>query len=263
MENKFNNLENNIINKGYDIVLNLLGNLDGKLLLSTDIDSFKQLDEINGELLYNEIHNFKPYKNEEDYFIQQEDYHKKFTFKMIGYKIKCIGEKDIFIIKNKIKLFNLVNLKRGKRIIIRDKQNTKQIGKYLYNLHQKNYKPVLYVNCKDNFESTNLNLEKSLKSLYTNETNQRLSLPSSKRYFSKLIIGLLDNNINVILNEFHKLDNIPNMMGYFQQDFDSKGSEQNGTLFVLGSDNKMTNLFSNSRPLYMRYFCDYSSIKEI
>ncbi|KAM9986248.1 hypothetical protein ACTFIY_010673 [Dictyostelium cf. discoideum] len=142
--------------------------------------------------------------------------------------------------------------------------DTKLIGKYLYLYrNNNNNKPVLYVNCKEDFKSTNINLEKSLKLLVTNETNQRLTLPPSKRYFSKLIIGLLENNVNVILNEFHQLDNIPNMMGYFQEDFDSKGTGQNGTLFVLSSDEKMmTNIFSSARPLYMRSFFDHKIINE-
>ncbi|KAM9966977.1 hypothetical protein ACTFIR_007212 [Dictyostelium discoideum] len=240
-------------------VLDMIGTLNGKFLLSMEKETFQYFDQINGELLYDSIQNFIPYQIEGDEYIKEVNYYKKFSFKMGELNIKNVKENGQHIDKIKELYFKLVNSKSGgKRIIISDnKLDTKSIGKYLYNLYQTdNNRPVLYVNCKDDFECTNKNLEKSLQSLSTIETNQRLALPSSKRYLSKLIIGLLQNNVNVILNEFHQLDNIPNMMGYFQQDFDSIGAlVQNGTLFVLSSDEKkMTHLFSNARPLILWSF---------
>ncbi|KAM9980796.1 hypothetical protein ACTFIY_003114 [Dictyostelium cf. discoideum] len=227
-------------------VLDMIGSLNGKFLLSMGKETFKFFDQINGELLYYSIQNFKfiPYHTE---YIKEGNYYKKFSYKMIGLSIKNVKEdsQDINIDKIKELYFKLVNSSKsgGKRIIISDnKIDTKLI--------------VLYVNCKEDFECTYQNLEKSLKLLSTIETNQRLALPSSKRYFSRLIIGLLENNVNVILNEFHQLDNISNMMGYFQQDFDSIGSGQNGTLFVLSSDkDKMDHLFSSARPLIQEIIC--------
>lgn len=244
-------------------VLDMIGSLNGKFLLSMEKETFKYFDKINGELLYDSIQNFIPFHTE---YIKEANYYKKFSFKMVGFNIKNIKEKGQNIDKIKELYFKLVNSKSGgKRIIISDnKLDTKSIGKYLYNLYQTDNRPVLYINCKGDFECTNKNLEKSLQSLSTIETNQRLALPSGKRYLSKLIIGLLENNVSVILNEFHQLDNIPNMMGYFQQDFDSIGaSVQNGTLFVLSSDEKkMTHLFSSARPLYMRNFLDHNIINQ-
>ncbi|KAM9965461.1 hypothetical protein ACTFIW_005277 [Dictyostelium discoideum] len=177
-------------------------------------------------------------------------------------------EKETFKFFDKINVYNqsiednkelflkYLNLKTGERIIISDsKLDTKSIGKNLFNLYQTNNKLVLYVNCKGDFECTNKNLEKSLKLLYTNETNQRLALPSDKKYFSKLIFCLLRNNVNVILNEFHQLDNIPKMIYWFSIYLDIYGSAQNGPLFVLSSDKKkMINIISSERNLYMKFF---------
>ncbi|KAM9980797.1 hypothetical protein ACTFIY_003115 [Dictyostelium cf. discoideum] len=236
--------------------LDMIGSLNGKFLLLMEKGNFKYFDQINGELLYDSIQNFKPYQIEGDEYIKQVNYFNKFSYRMIAFQIKSIEGNNQSIEDNKELFLKYLNLKTGKRIIISDsKLDTQPIGKYLYNLYQTNNKPVLYVNCKGDFESTNKNLEKSLKLLYTNETNQRLALPSNQSYFSRLIFCLLRKNVNVILNEFHQLYNIPNMIDCFIHDLGFHGSAQNGTLFVLSSDEKkMINIFSSERNLYMRFF---------
>ncbi|KAM9966976.1 hypothetical protein ACTFIR_007211 [Dictyostelium discoideum] len=157
--------------------------------------------------------------------LNELNYPGAFSFRMIDFQIKPIEVYNQSIEDNKELFLKYLNLKTGERIIISDnKLDTKSIGKYLFNLYQTNNKLVLYVNCKGNFECTNKNLEKSLKLLYTNETNQRLALPSDKKYLSKLIFYVY-------------------------------GSAQNGTLFVLSSDEKkMINIISSERNLYMKFF---------